>query len=115
MTDYHEDWAALPEQARDLHRALKSLQEEIEAVDWYNQRIALCTDDELRSVLTHNRNEEMEHAAMSLEWLRRTMDHWDEALRPYLFTERPIEREEQAAAARPAPADLGIGSLKEQV
>ena len=120
MTDYHEPWEHLPQQVRDQHRALTSLKEEIEAVDWYDQRVALSTDPELAKVLAHNRDEEIEHACMTLEWLRRNMPGWDEQLRAYLFTESPItEVEDGATRAAPAPSpaapartSLGIGSLK---
>lgn len=119
MTDYHEPWEHLPQRVRDQHRALTSLKEEIEAVDWYDQRVALATDPELAKVLAHNRDEEIEHACMTLEWLRRNMPGWDEQLRTYLFSESPIteveERTEgQAEAPAPAPGrtSLGIGSLK---
>ena len=90
MVDYHEPYDQLPPEARDAHRALTSLKEEIEAVDWYSQRVALCHDPQLKAVLAHNRDEEMEHAAMTLEWLRRNMPGWDEVLRTYLFTDAPI-------------------------
>ncbi len=119
MTEYHESWEALPQTVRDQHRALKSLQEEIEAVDWYNQRVAASDDAELTAILAHNRDEEIEHALMLLEWLRRSMPGWDERMATYLFSAAPItEIEEQAtgqaATAEPRrPAGLGIGSLKE--
>ena len=71
MTDYHEPPEELDARARDFHRALTSLKEEIEAVDWYAQRVARATSPELRHVLDHNRREEIEHACMTLEWLRR--------------------------------------------
>jgi hypothetical protein len=86
MTEYHESWDALPEDVKDHHRALKSLQEELEAVDWYNQRVAVTSDESLRAVLAHNRDEEIEHAVMVLEWLRRNMDAWDDELRQFMFT-----------------------------
>jgi hypothetical protein len=121
MTDYHESWDALDEQAKNVHRALTSLKEEIEAVDWYNQRVVLCQDEELRSVLAHNRDEEIEHACMTLEWLRRNMEVWDEQLKTYLFTTVPITEAEEAAEHGSASSEggeggsggLGIGSLKE--
>jgi len=69
---------------------MKSLVEEIDAVDWYNQRVATTEDEELKAILAHNRDEEMEHAAMLLEWLRRNMPGWDKELRDYLFTDKPI-------------------------
>jgi ferritin-like protein len=87
---YHEKWEEIPDTDKDIHRALESLKEEIEAVDWYHQRVCLATDDELRAVLTHNRDEEIEHAAMVLEWLRRNMPAWDDELKDYLFTDKPI-------------------------
>lgn len=116
MSDYHEDWNQLPPEARDIHRAVSSLKEEIEAVDWYHQRVVLCTDDALREVLAHNRDEEIEHAVMTLEWLRRNMPKWDEQLRAHLFKDGPIAREAEGEAANvPASAarGLGIGSRKE--
>ena len=110
MSEYHEKWDALPAETRDRHRALKSLQEELEAVDWYDQRIAVADDPELRAILAHNRDEEIEHAAMILEWLRRSGGAWDEELRTYLFTEEPIAEVEEAD---PQPdASLGIGNMK---
>ena len=113
MVDYHEPYDQLPPEARDLHRALTSLKEEIEAVDWYNQRVVLCHDPELQSVLAHNRDEEIEHAVMTLEWLRRRMPVWDEMLRQYLFTEAPVtEIEDDGESEKAAPAGLGVGSLK---
>jgi len=80
---------------RDFSRILNSLKEEIEAIDWYHQRAVTTTDETVRKVVEHNRNEEMEHAAMLLEWLRRNMPGWDKALRTYLFTEKPITEIEE--------------------
>jgi ferritin-like protein len=117
MADYHEPWEHLSPQARDLHRALISLKEEIEAVDWYNQRVELATDPELKQVLAHNRDEEIEHACMTLEWLRRNMGKWDETLRTYLFNDSPIteaEAREKAGEAEAPARSLGIGSLKDR-
>ncbi|MEH6387645.1 MULTISPECIES: encapsulin-associated ferritin-like protein [Pseudomonas] len=82
---YHEPIAELTDKTRDMHRALVSLMEELEAVDWYNQRMDACKDDELRGLLEHNRDEEKEHAAMVLEWIRRRDPAFDEQLRKYLF------------------------------
>ncbi len=112
--DYHEPYDLLDEHARDLHRALTSLKEEIEAVDWYNQRVVLCSDPTLAKVLAHNRDEEIEHACMTLEWLRRRMPGWEVQLKKYLFTEaEEIADEDEDAPAPPAePRSLGIGSLK---
>jgi len=87
---YHEPIEELSDETRDMHRAITSLMEELEAVDWYNQRVAACKDDELRAILTHNRDEEKEHAAMILEWIRRIDPAMDKELRDYLFTEKPI-------------------------
>lgn len=121
MSDYHESWDALPAEARDIHRALVSLKEEIEAVDWYHQRLVMTSDPGLREILVHNRDEELEHACMMIEWLRRNMDAWDEHLRAYLFTEAPIteveqaETEDQGRSGHPAggsDTDLGIGKLE---
>jgi hypothetical protein len=89
---------------RDMHRAILSLMEELEAVDWYQQRIDAAQDDELRGILEHNRDDEIEHASMLLEWLRRHHPSFEEKLRPRLFTDLPIlegeERLERAAALR---------------
>jgi len=90
MTNFHEPAAELSEETRDLIRALNSLKEEIEAVDWYRQRMDATSDKMLKKILEHNMKEEMEHATMMVEWLRRNMDGWDEQLRKYLFTEKSI-------------------------
>src|SRR6056297_1275928 len=97
---YHEPVERLDEQSLNHSRALTTLKEEIEAIDWYTQRIGATTEGSLKKVLDHNRGEEMEHAAMALEWLRRNMDGWDERLRTYLFTEGDLlEIEEQSEEA----------------
>lgn len=90
---YHEEGLSRP--TRDLHRALVSLQEELEAVDWYQQRIDVTENSELAAVLEHNRDEEIEHAAMVLEWLRREVPAFDENLKTYLFTDKPITEIEE--------------------
>lgn len=87
---YHEPTEEMSDEARDLHRAIISLMEELEAVDWYNQRMDVTKDDELRAVLKHNRDEEMEHAAMLLELLRRRLPEFDKELRDWLFTDKPL-------------------------
>lgn len=87
---YHEPIEELSDETRDMHRAITSLMEEFEAVDWYNQRIDACKDDELRAILVHNRDEEKEHAAMVLEWIRRRDTVLDKELKNYLFTDKPI-------------------------
>ncbi len=90
MSDYHEPWESLSEEDRNLHRALQSLKEELEAVAWYHQRSVLCADTALRELLVHNRDEEMEHACMLLEWLRRQLPALDRNLRKYVFSTAPI-------------------------
>jgi len=122
MDQYHEPVAELSPQDRDFVRALMSLKEEIEAINWYHQRVAAAADPQIKAIMAHNRDEEMEHAIMGLEWLRRTMPGWDAVMRTYLFTTGDITALEDAAtgpegeAAQPAKApaggSLGIGSLK---
>lgn len=90
MSDYHEPNEQLSEKAKSLTRALNSLKEEIEAVDWYNQRVDVEKDDSLREILKHNMIEEIEHACMTLEWLRRNMDGWDDHLKAFIFKEGEI-------------------------
>lgn len=90
MSQYHEAYEALSEEAKDLTRAFKSLIEEFEAVDWYNQRMDVTNNEELKAILKHNRDEEMEHAAMTLEWLRRRLPELDGELRENLFKEGDI-------------------------
>jgi ferritin-like protein len=88
---YHEE--GLSDETRDMHRAIVSLMEELEAVDWYNQRAEACKDRELGAILAHNREEEKEHAAMVLEWIRRKDPGFSKELKEYLFTESPITHE----------------------
>jgi ferritin-like protein len=119
---YHEPIELLSEGTKNMHRALVSLREELEAVDWYQQRAEACSDADLRAVLTHNKNEEIEHAMMTLEWLRRHNSVIDDNLKTYLNTTGPIVGVEKAALGGSAPAtgtsadspspSLGIGSLK---
>jgi hypothetical protein len=90
---YHEPIEELPEDVRDMHRAIISLMEELEAVDWYKQRVAACKDKELRAILAHNRDEEKEHASMVLEWIRRHDQRLDKELRGYLFSDKTIAHE----------------------
>ena len=87
---YHEPVEEMSDDTRDMHRAIESLMEELEAVDWYQQRMDACKDEELRGILAHNRDEEKEHAAMVLEWIRRRDPKFDEHLREFLFTDGPI-------------------------
>ena len=127
MNRLHENAEALGAEVIDTHRAIVSLMEELEAVDWYNQR-AKATDQSrsLRAILEHNRDEEKEHAAMALEWLRRTDPKFAQHLKTFLFTDGPITEIEAevihgaGAAARQAgkrrgrarDGSLGIGSLR---
>ncbi|WP_304639177.1 encapsulin-associated ferritin-like protein [Pseudomonas sp.] len=90
---YHEPVSELSAETRDMHRAIVSLMEELEAVDWYNQRMDACQDDELRGLLKHNRDEEKEHAAMALEWIRRRDPEFDEQLRKYLFKDANLSHD----------------------
>ncbi len=90
---YHEPVEQLSNETRDMHRAIISLMEELEAVDWYNQRVDACTNPELRAILAHNRDEEKEHAAMVLEWIRRQDPSFDKELKDYLFTDKTIAHE----------------------
>lgn len=119
---YHEPIELLSERAKDLHRAIVSLKEELEAVDWYQQRAEASTDPELRAVLLHNKDEEIEHAMMTLEWLRRNDPIFAANIDTYLKSSGPITEVEEKAtvsgAAAPAiiaspSRSLGIGSLKE--
>lgn len=87
---YHEPVNELSDQTRDMHRAVSSLMEELEAVDWYNQRVDACKDPDLKKILEHNRDEEIEHAAMVLEWIRRNNKMMDKELRDWLFTDKPF-------------------------
>jgi len=114
----HEPEERLSPETIDRHRALASIQEELEAVDWYAQRVDATTDAELAAVLAHNRDEEKEHAAMAIEWLRRHDPTLDRHLRTYLFTSgsiTEIETEAESTDEANAPAasgSLGIGGLK---
>lgn len=111
----HEDRGILSPMTLDRHRAIATIMEELEAIDWYDQRIEAATDPELAHILTHNREEEKEHCSMVLEWLRRNDPGLDTQLRAQLFKSGPIrETGEGASAAAPAGGDgsLGIGSLR---
>jgi uncharacterized protein len=119
---YHEPIELLSDETKNLHRAIVSLMEELEAVDWYQQRAQACTDPELRAVLLHNKNEEIEHAMMNLEWIRRNDAVFDRNMRTYLFSAGPITEVEEAttgesskpaAGVQAAAGSLGIGSLRQ--
>ena len=104
---WHEPYEKLTPETRDMHRALVSLMEELEAVDWYQQRVDVTPDAELKSVIAHNRDEEIEHAMMTLEWIRRRSPKFDEHMRTYLFSEGPITEVEEKAKAK---ANAGGGA-----
>lgn len=95
--EWHEDYSQMSDRSRNFSRAIKSVQEELEAVDWYNQRAEATTDGQLRKILEHNRDEEIEHAIMTLEWLRRNNEKFHEHMKTYLFTSADIlDIEEEA-------------------
>ena len=127
---FHEEVSSLTPEVMDRHRAITSIMEELEAVDWYDQRVTATNDQSLADVLAHNRDEEKEHAAMTIEWLRRNDEVFAEQLATYLFTDAPITEVEDIAegggsgataadepdtdthSAAPDGRGLGIGSLK---
>jgi ferritin-like protein len=124
-TEWHAPYELLKPETQDMARALNSLEEELEAMDWYNQRIDVTHDEELRGILAHNRDEEKEHAAMVLEWIRRHDPIWDAHLRTYLFTSEDILAEEarKGSETQESPASnspktstarptLTVGSLR---
>ena len=104
----HEPVEKLKPETPDIHRAVVSLMEELEAVDWYRQRSDACSDEQLRAILEHNMNEEIEHASMVLEWLRRHVPKIDEALKTYLFTSGDVTKLEKAVTAGEASAQKDV-------
>lgn len=96
-SEWHENYDEMTETARNFSRAVKSVQEELEAVDWYNQRAQATRNKQLRRILEHNRDEEIEHAMMTLEYLRRTNAMFDKHMRTYLFSEGDIVDVEEKA------------------
>jgi uncharacterized protein len=132
----HEPYDSLTPATRDMHRAIISLMEELEAVDWYQQRADVTPDPDLKAIMEHNRDEEIEHAIMTLEWIRRRSPKFDENLRTYLFSKGPITEVEEAmkagetaesgdasseksssssSSSGAAEGSLGIGSLKSSI
>ena len=119
---YHEPIELLSEETKNTHRAIVSLKEELEAIDWYQQRAEACTDPELSAVLIHNKNEEVEHAMMTLEWLRRRVAVFDTNIDKYLNSSGAITAVEEMATGGGGGSktgsstvnspSLGIGSLK---
>jgi len=121
-TTFHESPDQLSAETMERHRGIVSLMEELEAMDWYAQRIDATADENLKAILTHNGDEEKEHAMMTLEWLRRRDSVLDAQMRTYLFTEGDITAVEDDAEAEPeqtetdaasADGSLGVGSLRE--
>jgi len=114
----HELATSLSPELVDRHRAIVSIIEELEAIDWYDQRVAAASDPELAAILAHNRDEEKEHAAMALEWLRRHDPIFDANLRTYLFSSAPVldveEGPEQGGPASAGDGSLGLGDLRAQ-
>jgi hypothetical protein len=119
---YHEPTDVLSEGTKNMHRAIVSLKEELDAVDWYGQRAEACTDDDLRAVLLHNKNEEIEHAMMVLEWIRRHDPTFGANVAIYVGSTGPIVRTEAEAKGVAGTGEgtwpavspsLGIGSLRE--
>jgi ferritin-like protein len=114
--NFNEAQVTLSEDTREMHRSIVSLMEELEAIDRYRQRADVCADPQLKDVLIHNKNEEIEHASMLLEWIRRHDDHFDTMLRKYLFNDASIVGVEKSAkgggAAVSAIAKPALRSLK---
>lgn len=108
----HEPREILGPEILDRHRAISTIMEELEAIDWYDQRIKAASCPELQSILAHNRNEEKEHASMLLEWLRRNDAEFSKHMRNFLFTEGPIREVTAGGGAAPSSGSLAIGSLK---
>ena len=115
-TTFHEAEELLTPATRDMHRAIVSLMEELEAIDWYQQRVDAAGDATLKDVLAHNRDEEIEHAVMTLEWIRRHNPTFDARLREYLFTEGSITARESEVVAGKTTDGAGsrssVGSLR---
>jgi len=113
----HEPRELLDDASVDHHRAMTSLCEELEAIDWYDQRVKATSDESLAAILAYNRDDEKEHAAMALEWLRRRDVALDTQLRKFLFSSGPITEvgeqvSNESASTVSVAGSLGIGSLK---
>lgn len=114
---FHEDPNKLSDFTKDYHRIIQSTMEELEAIDWYNQRAEAATDPNARAIMEHNRDEEIEHACMGLEWLRRNSPVWDAMMHKFLFTNGDIVVQESDAAVQPTQTDsvtvaVATGTLK---
>ena len=114
-TTLHEPVDKLKPETINFHRAMVSVMEELEAIDWYRQRAEACTDSQLRAILEHNMNEEIEHVSMALEWIRRNTPKFDEALRTYLFTTGEITELEEAATGGKEGSAKGRSSARTTV
>ena len=109
---YTEPYDKMDAATTDIAKAITSLREELEAVDFYNQRCATAKDEELKRIMAHNRDEEKEHAVMLMEWLRRNQDNWDKEMKDYIFTTAPLGvHGEESEAEKEPTGDLGIGKL----
>ncbi|MEJ2052796.1 MAG: hypothetical protein P8X42_02660 [Calditrichaceae bacterium] len=108
----HEQKEDLSESVLDAHRAYRTLIEEVEAIDWYNQRAEATDDEKLRAIFIHNRNEEMEHACMTLEWIRRNESGWHERMNTYLFKDETITELEDEEESSESRDDLMIGRIR---
>ncbi len=112
------NYETLSPKCKDVDKAITSLMEELEAVNFYNMRAEQASDPELKELLLHNRNEEVEHAAMLTEWLRRNMPNFDKELKDYLFTTdsltavEAVNMDRGATAGTQSTETLGIGNLK---
>ncbi len=115
MTNYHESEDKLSAATMDMSRAINSLREELEAVDWYQQRVDAASDPELKAILAHNRDEEKEHAAMVLEWIRRRDPTFDAKLKEVLFREGPITGDHGAHDAAPGAPSASAGAPRSTV
>jgi hypothetical protein len=113
MSNYQEPIGQLDEKTKNISKAITSLKEELEAVDFYNQRVATTEDEDLRKIFEHNRDEEIEHACMTIEWIRRNMDGWDDELKSCLFKEGPIVGQHgEEEGSEHINGGLNIGNLK---
>ncbi|HYP28283.1 MAG TPA: ferritin-like domain-containing protein [Blastocatellia bacterium] len=96
---WHAPYELLRPETRDMARAIHSLMEELEAMDWYSQRVDVSDDEGLKRILSHHADEEKEHAVMLIEWIRRRDPEWDKYLRTYLFTAADIVEVEESDAS----------------
>ncbi|HKY04842.1 MAG TPA: ferritin-like domain-containing protein [Blastocatellia bacterium] len=106
---WHAPYELIRPETRDMARAIHSLMEELEAMDWYSQRVDVTDDESLKRILAHHADEEKEHAVMLIEWIRRRDPEWDKYLRTYLFTTADITEVEESAES-PATSDPGPAS-----